>query len=193
MKKRTVALLLALTLVLGVVAGGTIAWLTDKTDAVTNTFTVGDISLTLTEDTQTYQLIPGDQYTKNPTVTVTNDFDCYLFVKFEKTNDPDTYLNYTSTLTAGNGWTQGDGTSVPKNVWYRTVAANAEQKSWELILGNSVIVKENIVKNGTQAEGTIAMPTNAPTLTYQAAAVQKDNRTLAQAFDLVKADLGFTT
>lgn len=31
MKKKTVALLLALTLVLGVVAGGTIAWLTDTT------------------------------------------------------------------------------------------------------------------------------------------------------------------
>ena len=92
MKKRTVALLLALTLVLGVAAGGTIAWLFDKTDAITNTFTVGDIGVSLTESEETYQLIPGKHYTKNPTVTVTNDFDCYLFVKFVKTNNPETYL-----------------------------------------------------------------------------------------------------
>ena len=39
MKKKTVALLLSLVLVFGVVAGGTLAWLTQKTDSVVNTFT----------------------------------------------------------------------------------------------------------------------------------------------------------
>ena len=39
MKKKTLALLLALVLLAGGVIGGTLAWLTDKTDPVKNTFT----------------------------------------------------------------------------------------------------------------------------------------------------------
>ena len=193
MKKRTVALLLALTLVLGVAAGGTIAWLFDKTDAITNTFTVGDIGVSLTESEETYQLIPGKHYTKNPTVTVTNDFDCYLFVKFVKTNNPDTYLTYESMLTEAEGWTRGNTTNgIPSDVWFRTVGASDENKTWNLIKDNSVDVKDNIVKAGTATDGYIDMPTNAPELTYQAAAVQVENRTLTQAWDLVKANLGYT-
>ena len=36
MKKRTLALLVALVLVVGCIIGGTLAWLTAKTDAVVN-------------------------------------------------------------------------------------------------------------------------------------------------------------
>ena len=76
MKKKTVALLLALTLVVGVVAGGTIAWLVDKTGTVTNTFTVGDVNVELTETginndgEKNFQLIPGTSYEKDPEVTI---------------------------------------------------------------------------------------------------------------------------
>ena len=49
MKKRTLALLVALVLVVGCIIGGTLAWLTAKTDAVVNTFTTSDIDVTLTE------------------------------------------------------------------------------------------------------------------------------------------------
>ena len=66
MKKKTVALLLALTLVLGVVAGGTIAWLTDTTTPVKNTFTTSDITVNLEEtkgtnitDGKSFQMVPG--------------------------------------------------------------------------------------------------------------------------------------
>ena len=45
---KTLALLLALVLVLGVAAGGTIAWLVAQSDTVTNTFTYGDINIALT-------------------------------------------------------------------------------------------------------------------------------------------------
>ena len=49
MKKRTLGLLLALTLTLGCLAGGTLAYLTSQTDTVTNTFTVGSVAIDLTE------------------------------------------------------------------------------------------------------------------------------------------------
>ena len=85
MKKRTLALLLALVLVFGAAVGGTIAYLTSN-DSVTNTFTVGKVEITLDEakvdeygvavtpaarvEKNTYKLIPGHTYTKDPTVTV---------------------------------------------------------------------------------------------------------------------------
>ena len=45
MKKKTLALVLALTLLVAGVVGGTLAWLTDQTAEVKNTFTVGDINI----------------------------------------------------------------------------------------------------------------------------------------------------
>ena len=45
--------LLALVLVIGCVAGGTVAWLVAKTEPVVNTFTYGNINITLAETTGT--------------------------------------------------------------------------------------------------------------------------------------------
>ena len=192
MKKRTVALLLALTLVLGVAAGGTIAWLFDKTNTITNTFAVGDIGVKLEETAADYKLIPGKTYEKDPKVTVENDFDCYLFVSFKKENDPDSYLIYTSTLTEGNGWYQDN--SLPETVWYRVVNANDTTKEWNLIQGNTVKVSQDIVKRGTTTEGALVMPATGtePKLIYQADAVQKDELYLISAWNQVAVDMGYS-
>lgn len=92
MKTRSKALLLSLCAVLLVAASvlGTMAYLTDS-ETVTNTFTVGQVHLTLDEakvdkmgkpegesrwqpttddPEQEYHLLPGHSYTKDPTVTV---------------------------------------------------------------------------------------------------------------------------
>ena len=106
--KKSIALLMALVLVLGAGIGGTIAWLQTKTTTVTNTFTVGDIGeLTLTETktpatgeastltakeggtdqlNDTFFIVPGVDLDKNPTVNykatdATKDVAVYLFVK----------------------------------------------------------------------------------------------------------------
>ena len=214
MKKKTVALLLALTLVVGVVAGGTIAWLVDKTGTVTNTFTVGDVNVELTETDvganggeKTFQLIPGTSYAKDPEVTIkANSVDCYLFVRFDEVNDPSKYLEYTSTL-AAPGWTQLTGAKdtkgKPVNVWYREVSNRAADQSWELLAkldatsNNTVKVKTTVVKHGTDTTGTdnVAMPAaeNQPQLVYRAAAVQKDNLTEVEAWNQVAADMGCGT
>lgn len=85
MKKRTVALVLAIVLVFAVAVGGTVAYLT-STANVKNTFTVGSVNIKLDEAKVTpdgkavtpaervtandYKLMPGHAYTKDPTVTV---------------------------------------------------------------------------------------------------------------------------
>ena len=101
MKTKSKALILALCAVLLVTASvfGTMAYLTDN-KKVTNTFTVGSVAITLDEakvDTDgkpvenanrvtdnTYKLLPGHEYTKDPTIHVdANSEDCFLFVKVE--------------------------------------------------------------------------------------------------------------
>ena len=47
MKKKILALTLVFALALALGIGGTVAWLTAQTDSVVNTFTVGDITLSL--------------------------------------------------------------------------------------------------------------------------------------------------
>ncbi|MGM9546895.1 MAG: SipW-dependent-type signal peptide-containing protein [Oscillospiraceae bacterium] len=82
MKTKSKALLLSLCAVLLVVASvmGTMAYLTSS-DTVTNTFTVGKVEIKLDETDVTnptgprvqansYKLLPGLTYTKDPTVTV---------------------------------------------------------------------------------------------------------------------------
>lgn len=85
MKKRTLALLVALVLVVGCIIGGTLAWLTAKTDAVVNTFTTSDIDVTLTETEEEYKMVPG--YTiHNPAQINTNQV-----ITNERNNNPNNY------------------------------------------------------------------------------------------------------
>lgn len=98
--KKTLTVLLALVLVIAMSVAGTMAYLTSTTDTVTNSFTVGKVAITLDEaqvdvygtavtpatrvKANTYKLIPGHSYTKDPTIHVAADSeDCYLFVKVE--------------------------------------------------------------------------------------------------------------
>lgn len=196
---RRILLLVGLMSLVAVISiGGTIAWLTDQTDAVTNTFTAAGIDIALTETKApdgsalakgaqwSAQLVPGKTYYKNPTVSVGNatDVDVYLFVKFEEiapsgksTTD---YLKYTSTLTSANGWTQGtgsDGNGIPTNVWYREVKTTANIKEWALLedikddnenVIGQVQVKDNLTKDDT------GITANSVQLKYTAYAIQTE-------------------
>ena len=92
--KKTLTVLLALVLVVVISVAGTMAYLTDSA-TVNNTFTVGNVTITMDEtdvDNSTadkerdtanaYKLIPGVTYTKDPIIHVDPlSEDCYLFVK----------------------------------------------------------------------------------------------------------------
>jgi len=87
MNMKPLAILLAMVLLVGCAIGGTLAWLLDTSDTVTNTFTDSDINITLTETTgENYQMIPGYTVAKDPVVTVqAGSEDCWVFVKVEET------------------------------------------------------------------------------------------------------------
>ena len=193
MKKKLMTVL-ALVLVVAMSVAGTIAFLTDTTDPITNTFTVGKVDIDLTEtfntdtddngaaDAWQAQLIPGTTYAKDPVVTVTADSeDCWLFVKFEEKNGAADYLTYISNLNTANGWTQGDGTSIPNNVWYREVAKADTVKSFQLLAGDNtyttgcISVKDTVTKDNMAAA-------SAAELVYTAYACQKDNMTAVDAW-----------
>lgn len=154
---------LALVLVVAVASvGGTIAWLTDKTDTVTNTFTVGDINITLTETTGTnYKIIPGTDITKDPKVTVSaNSEACWLFVEVTKDN-----WNNKLTYSMAEGWTALDGHD---GVYYRSVSADDAKAgcNFHVIAGDKITVPDQITKGEITA---------SPTLTFKAYAVQSEN------------------
>ncbi len=129
MKTKTKALALVLSAVLLVVTTvfTTMAFLTSK-DSVTNTFTVGKVEISLDEapvdlygnvvagDRVTeneYKLIPGHEYTKDPTVHVANGSeDCWLFVKVENgLVDAEAAENKIADQMTEKGWTLVTGTT----------------------------------------------------------------------------------
>lgn len=91
--KKVVTLVLCMVLVAALSVVGTLAYLTD-TSKVTNTFTAGNVDIkleetevdregtvigALRESGNVYHLIPGHEYTKDPTVTVLEPSDtCYV-------------------------------------------------------------------------------------------------------------------
>ena len=168
MKKKSLALVLALAMIVVCVVGGTLAWLTDKTAPVTNTFTYGDINIKLAETTGTsYKMIPGYTIDKNPKVTVLADSEkCYLFVKVDKSTNFDTFMTYDMAA----GWTQGDGTNIPSNVYYRVVDASTADQEFGVLANDKVTVKDTVTK--ADMDGLKANVATQPTLTFTAYAVQ---------------------
>lgn len=132
MKKKTLAILLSCAMLMGATVGGAIAWLTDTTEEVVNTFTVGNIEIDLTEsdwvegdehieDNQNdYHFVPGDVLPKDPKVTVQAGSEaCYLFVKVvEKEN---TFTNSDGKEESIINWhicnLDSDTTPIPSEEW----------------------------------------------------------------------------
>lgn len=170
MKKKTLALVLALTLLAAGVVGGTLAWLTDRTAEVKNTFTVGDINIDLTETTRDYKMVPGNKLDKDPTVTVkANSEACWLFVKVTESTDLKDFITYA----IAEGWT-----ALPdvNGVYYREVPASAADQTFSVLAGNTVTVNTTVTKTMLETAKT-----DAPTLTFQAYAIQKDHFATADA------------
>lgn len=165
MKKKGLALVLALTLLVVGIVAGTLAWLTAKSDTVTNTFTTSDIKVKLEETTGTeYKMIPGYEISKDPKAwVVEGSEDCYLFVKLEMKNNAygtgDTAVNYLG-YDIADGWTQllnVDG------VYYRTVSSTqmGETNKFSVLKYDKVTVSGNVTKEMMNAldNGTAAKPT----------------------------------
>ncbi len=190
MKKKTKALMLVLCAVLLVTASvlGTMAYLTSQ-DEVVNTFTVGNVAITLDEaktdangvadssaarvKANDYHLLPGDTYTKDPTVHVlANSEDSWIFVKVD--NDIANYEAPTTIATqiTENGWTALDGVA---NVYYK--AYTKSNAATDLLVFSNFKIADGA--NATDGWSSISADTTKVTVT--AYAVQKDGFTTAKA------------
>ena len=184
MKTRTKALLLALSAVLLVVSTvfATLAFLTSQTGVVKNTFTVGNVTITLDEakvdeygveitpetrvTENTYKLIPGHDYSKDPTIHVaTGSEDCWLFVKVVDDIADIQYATTVEDQMTTNGWTE-----IEANVWAYKETVSA---------GENVVVFESFTIKGDAAVADY----NGKTITVVGYAVQADGfDTAAQAW-----------
>lgn len=170
-RNRRIAMTVALVLVVALVSvGGTIAWLTDKTEAVTNTFTVGNIDIELDEsDDLDLKMVPGHTITKDPKVTVVADSeDCWLFVKVEKSANLDNFISYTVAST----WTALDTTNYP-GVYYYNGTTVPQGTPISVLTNDQVTVKDTVTK--TMMDDLGKDGATQPTLTFTAYACQKDS------------------
>lgn len=158
MKKKVWLSVAAIALVLCCAIGGTLAWLSAKTDSVKNTFTVGDINIDLTETTgETYKMVPGNTLGKDPKVTVNAGSEaCWLFVKVEESENFDAFM----TCAIADGWTALSGVG---GVYYREVPATDADTDFTVLKNNQVIVKEDVTKQQLQG-----VKDNLPTMTFTA-------------------------
>lgn len=171
MKKTSKALLLALCAVLLVAASvmGTMAYLT-STDKVENTFTVGKVAITLDEakvdtagepidgadrvDGNTYKLMPGHTYTKDPTVHVeAGSENSWIFVKVENgisaIETTETGKTIAEQIKA-NGWTELTG--VP-GVYYKQYTSSTTVTNLEVF--NSFEINGNVSTWGSNADAKV--------------------------------------
>lgn len=200
--KKPLAIAASLALVAVLAVGATVAWLTAKTDTVTNTFTVGDINITLTEtgatdNAKSYDFVPGDTLEKDPKVTVVaNSEACYLFVRVTDANNTATGLtgkviNWT-VREGADGWTP-----VPNHdgFWYREVDATTADVSFYVLAagetktvdGETTVINPNgqvTVNENVTKEMVSELKGATPQIKITAAAIQKDNiADVATAFD----------
>ncbi len=201
MKTRTKAALTVLCALLLVVASvlGTLAYLTSETEEVTNTFTAGNVTITLDEANtneygellkgedgddlarvteNTLKLVPNHTYVKDPTIHVdAGSEDCYVYA--EVVNQI-TGLEATGKTVADQmaekGWKQIDTT----DFYYFAGALGekaADNNGTVVSGGEDVVVFDNLVI-ATNAD--VSTGANK-TITIKGYAVQKDN------FDTAKA------
>lgn len=193
---KPLALILALVLLVGGVIGGTVAWLIATPDPVVNTFTYGDIDITLEEtdtkldddndpNTNEYEMMPGQTITKDPVITVeAGSEEMWLFVKLEESSNFDTFMEYT----VDGSWAALTGVD---GVYYRHITAEevaSADLTAHVLANDTVTVKESVTKEQLNAldSGSSA---NYPTLTVTAYAVQyAGNATAADAWAKVTAN-----
>lgn len=200
MKTMKKGLLLALCAVLLVVSTvlATMAFLTDK-DSVKNTFTFGQVGISLDEakvktngvvesgadrtstegrvQTNEYHLLPGHEYTKDPTIHVdSNSEDCWLFVKLNNGLKDIIAEKTIETQMTEKGWNCIDEDN---NIWayQTTVSAGAHIE----VFDNFKLIDDADVSKYATTKDDQGNVTGGATIDVTAYAVQKDSFDTAQA------------
>lgn len=188
--KKILAMILAVVLLMTATIAGTIAWLTDETQEIQNTFSVGNIDIELDESNadegdeegvevnDSFKIIPGTSETKDPTVTVkANSEPCWVYIEVVKNGTVDTYVTYS----IDSEWT-ALGDAYP-NVYYIDYAATSGvDVPYPILTGNTVSYSQNLTKEEidllyTKDDDGKMIPNEKvlPQLSFKAYAIQKVN------------------
>lgn len=203
MNKKLSIALIALALIVGVVAGTTVAFLT-ATSSVTNTFTSGNVSITLEEpgapkDNKYEKIAAGQERKKDPTVTVkANSEASYIFVECIASAD---FFKYFEELKTNEVTTSGKeykwvklveadfktagGTALPNDVYVLVVGKEAAATS--VVPGPKSDTKYQFLKGSTtNPTGCVKVRdsfegfTGEQTLTFNAGAIQAEGLASAE-------------
>ncbi|MBQ2960411.1 MAG: hypothetical protein IJE09_04220 [Oscillospiraceae bacterium] len=157
--KKMLMMALAVILVVVISVSGTMAYFTD-TEAVVNTFTVGNIDITLDEKEDedgdgkvTFEnILPGQTYDKHPVVTVLKDSEkCYVFVKVEnglKDIETKTAADTIDGQLKAKNWIVLDADKQP-GVYYKVVEKSAVDQPFAVF--ESFTVREDAKNADMQA------------------------------------------
>lgn len=189
--KKAILLVLCAALLVGASVAGTLAYMT-STAKVTNTFTIGNVNITLDETkvdldgkpvadenpvtSNSYKLVPGATYTKDPTVHVAaNSEDSWIFVKVEngisdfEAATADGYTNIAGQITA-KGWMALEGVN---GVYYKEYTSKATQE--DLAVFETFRIADTA--NSTDGWNTV----NTKSIVVTAYAIQKQGLDTAAA------------
>ena len=198
--KKAALLLCSAVLLVCISIGATVAYLTSK-DTVVNTFTVGNVAITMDEtkvdengtpiqgvdrvQANTYKLMPGHTYTKDPTIHVSDTSEeAYLGVKvvFENSAEADEKLslNMLSIFSGfiAENWTIQEKTQEDNDVYYLLTRKNTVTKNDNIELFDYVVIPDEMTNEQIAYLNNIRMEITA----Y---AVQKDG--FSSAADALKA------
>lgn len=126
--KKIVSAVAALSLVAALAVGGTLAWLQDQSETVTNTFIWdqnNNITLTLTEtgaedNAKQYTIVPGATQDKDPTLHLTTETESYVYVVIDNQLGTNVTMNELD-----DNWTKIENAKAPVDgeVYYWTAGA----------------------------------------------------------------------
>lgn len=207
MKKKILVACLCVALAVLTVAGTTLAYLTSQ-DKVTNTFTVGNVKMTMDEakvntdgtlvyeadnttpvarvNENTYILSPGHTYVKDPIVHMNAvSEDSYVFIKVEnglgvlEASDAG-YTTIAAQITA-NGWKPlMNGTTAVADVYYQEYTKNQTDRELEVFANFKIADNANTLKNANdQFIWDTITDANKINVNVTAYAIQKDGMTSA--------------
>lgn len=216
--KKIAVTLLAVIVLIGCTAGATLAWLTAQSETVTNTFTVGDINITLQEypfktnstteldedatpvqSINTYKVVPGGTQPKKPFVTVrAKSENCYVYVCIENnlTIDKTVVVTYDIKTTGEDKeWEQvatktDDTTGAVTTLYrYKDIIAYHETENQSKTVFTTVSYSKDILKDA--ADKAYIGQLKDKTIILNAYAHQSDNTNQATADAAAKDHFGF--
>ena len=198
-KKGFLALVLALTLVVGAGIGGTVAWLATNTGDVVNTFTYGDINIKLEESANGdgsgdmvqsrsgLKIVPGVDVAKDPQITVEAGSEaCWLYVKVTEENWPTSNVSYSLVASDWEKFTPSTTTVNPGEQYYYYKGSAEIGTAIQLLTDNQIVVSHML----TKADVSSAQPK----LTFTGYAIQKSVAgSAADAWNAVNTSANLST